>query len=415
MSLLQIKYLKSSSSLLCLLASSVFLYGCASTELAVHTVKKTASTFSVPANISYKVGIPYKIKGITYYPKEDYQYDETGVASWYGPNFHGKKTANGEVYNQNGMTAAHRTLPLPTVVRVTNLENGRSVKLRINDRGPYHDNRIIDLSSAAAEALDVKRKGTARVRVQIIPDESYALALAMGRKGAAPAGYSPKATAPQIQVASTKAVPNNVPIIPQKTPQTIAQTVTKPVETAVATPLSSISTQTLPSTPNTIASTVQPIDPKPMEKSKTIEEITASLAKEVAGQDAQTGVIQASYQPTTSVASISPSATSPTGGSSAETLPMNEKSAGLPQNSQNVALVAPKTYIQVGAFGDLQNAQKLQNALVNTGNVSISSISSGETMVHRVRIGPFASQEEASVAFQHIKDLGLGDARFVYD
>jgi rare lipoprotein A len=114
----------------------------------------------------YKVGQPYQIAGVWYYPKEDQFYDETGIASWYGEDFHGKNTANGELYDMDTMTAAHRTLPLPVIVRVTNLENGRSVLVRVNDRGPYARGRIIDLSRRAATLLGVRERGTARVRVQ---------------------------------------------------------------------------------------------------------------------------------------------------------------------------------------------------------------------------------------------------------
>ncbi len=90
----------------------------------------------------YKIGSPYKIAGTWYYPKEDPDYRETGIASWYGPGFNGRVTANGEVYNQDDLTAAHRTLPMPSIVRVTNLDNGRSIKVRINDRGPFARSRI---------------------------------------------------------------------------------------------------------------------------------------------------------------------------------------------------------------------------------------------------------------------------------
>jgi rare lipoprotein A len=114
----------------------------------------------------YKVGTPYQINGVWYYPKEDPFYDETGVASWYGSDFHGKATANGERYDMEALTAAHRTLPMPTVVRVTNLDNGRSLRLRVNDRGPYARGRILDVSRRAASLLGFNDKGTARVRVQ---------------------------------------------------------------------------------------------------------------------------------------------------------------------------------------------------------------------------------------------------------
>ena len=127
----------------------------------------------------YKVGNPYQIAGKWYYPKEDYHYSETGIASWYGEDFNGKMTANGERYNMNTLTAAHRTLPLPSIVKVTNLQNGRSVVVRVNDRGPYVKDRIIDLSKHGAQLLGYMGQGTTKVKVEIMEAESRALKEAM--------------------------------------------------------------------------------------------------------------------------------------------------------------------------------------------------------------------------------------------
>ncbi len=113
----------------------------------------------------YRVGVPYQIGDTWYYPHEQPDYDETGIASWYGPTFYGKPTADGELYDGYGLTAAHRTLPLPVNVRVTNLENGKSIVVRVNDRGPFAQGRIIDVSKHAAELLGFYAKGTAKVRV----------------------------------------------------------------------------------------------------------------------------------------------------------------------------------------------------------------------------------------------------------
>lgn len=115
-----------------------------------------------------KVGNPYTVAGQRFVPYRDDDYDEIGIGSWYGPNFHGRPTANGEVFDQHQMTAAHTTLPIPSIVEVTNLENGRQVIVRLNDRGPFVDDRIIDLSRAAAEALDYRARGLARVRVRYL-------------------------------------------------------------------------------------------------------------------------------------------------------------------------------------------------------------------------------------------------------
>jgi rare lipoprotein A len=130
--------------------------------------KKSQDVVVVTPAPHQKLGKPYKIAGRWYHPKHDPSYDERGIASWYGPNFHGKLTANGEIFDMNRLTAAHTTLPLPSLVRVTNLENGRQTVLRVNDRGPFAGNRIIDLSRAAAEELGTLHAGLGKVRVQYL-------------------------------------------------------------------------------------------------------------------------------------------------------------------------------------------------------------------------------------------------------
>jgi rare lipoprotein A len=130
-----------------------------------------------------QLGQPYKVRGKMYYPKEDKSYRKVGGASWYGDAFHGRLTANGEIYDMTHLTAAHPTMPLPSYARVTNLANGNSVIVRVNDRGPYHDGRLIDLSRRAAEMLDYTHAGTAKVQVDYVgraplhgQDEQYLMA-----------------------------------------------------------------------------------------------------------------------------------------------------------------------------------------------------------------------------------------------
>ncbi|WP_233243296.1 MULTISPECIES: septal ring lytic transglycosylase RlpA family protein [unclassified Caulobacter] len=118
---------------------------------------------------------PYQIRGVWYYPKEDPDYDAKGVGSWYGEQFHNRRTANGELFDMDLPTAAHKTLPLPSLVEVTNLDNGRKMIVRVNDRGPFIDDRIIDLSRAAAEELGYRRQGVARVRVRYVGPASRAM------------------------------------------------------------------------------------------------------------------------------------------------------------------------------------------------------------------------------------------------
>lgn len=159
--------------MLMVMASCAILGACSEANLASYAVKEAAD--SNKAGI-YKIGKPYQISGVWYYPAEDYNYSETGVASWYGPDFHGKYTANGEVFDQNEITAAHRTLPMPSFVRVTNLDNGRVLVVRVNDRGPFARGRILDLSRRAAQLLGIEERGTARVHVEIMAEESRTIA-----------------------------------------------------------------------------------------------------------------------------------------------------------------------------------------------------------------------------------------------
>lgn len=114
----------------------------------------------------HKLGSPYMVSGRMFVPKDEPGYDRRGLASWYGDDFHGRRTANGEIYDMNALTAAHPTLPLPSYVYVTNLRNQRTVLVRVNDRGPYVGNRIIDLSRATARALSIEGKGIGEVRVR---------------------------------------------------------------------------------------------------------------------------------------------------------------------------------------------------------------------------------------------------------
>ncbi len=159
--------------LACLIGMTVMLTGCGKSHVASDPSYKSHkhASASLPSGKGgyVKRGKPYKVMGQWYYPLESARnYDQTGTASWYGKKFHGRKTANGERYDMHAMSAAHKTLPLPTMVRVTNLDNGRSVVVRVNDRGPFVKSRIIDLSYAAARSLGYDKKGTAHVRVQAL-------------------------------------------------------------------------------------------------------------------------------------------------------------------------------------------------------------------------------------------------------
>ena len=187
------------------LLAGVSLSACASTAMEPRYSAREPSVRSAGPQVAprpqaggYKLGKPYQVNGVWYTPREEPDYDEVGIASWYGDAFQLRPTASGELFDMYMPSAAHKTLPLPSIVEVTNLENGRRIQVRINDRGPFVEGRIIDLSKAAAEELDMLRSGVARVRVRYVgpgdarpqPPVIYASAGAAAGPVPTPASYS---------------------------------------------------------------------------------------------------------------------------------------------------------------------------------------------------------------------------------
>jgi rare lipoprotein A len=181
--------LRSATVIIAVAVAAGFLAACASSQpKSMVNVKKRSKEYFSEAEYGVKasprvttkksnlargggrdlLGKPYKVRGKVYYPREDQDYRKTGLASWYGDAFHGRLTANGEIYDMTHLTAAHPTMPLPSYARVTNMENGTSIIVRVNDRGPYSHNRLIDLSKRAAEMLDYAQSGTAKVKVEYV-------------------------------------------------------------------------------------------------------------------------------------------------------------------------------------------------------------------------------------------------------
>ncbi len=178
-----------------LLAAVVLLSACTETQYVAQLGKQWSGTLDdAPTSASpvqqgtFKIGNPYNIDGRTYVPREQYDLVESGIASWYGPGFDGKKTANGEIFDKRELTAAHRTLQMPSLVRVTNLDNGRSIIVRVNDRGPFKRNRVIDVSEKSAELLGFKGIGTAKVKLEVLQQESLRIAEA-AKMGQSTRGY----------------------------------------------------------------------------------------------------------------------------------------------------------------------------------------------------------------------------------
>src|SRR5579863_1412618 len=203
----------------------------------------------------YLIGHPYSVAGHRYYPAEDPSYSAVGMASWYGAAFHGRRTANGEVYDMASLSAAHPTMPLPSYARVTNLGNGYSVIVRVNDRGPYHAGRVMDVSSRVADILDMKGMGTARVKVEYVgraalegsDDEKLAATLRVdgalatldGMPDGRPVMMAGAVFAPVEKLASaiTPAAPAKpAPVAPAPEPVAVAAEPAKPIPVNAPTP-----------------------------------------------------------------------------------------------------------------------------------------------------------------------------------
>ena len=311
--------------------------GCAETQLLIHSAKRASQAIDsdTPSGGYYKVGNPYQIQGIWYHPEENYEYDETGIASWYGAQFHGKLTANGEDYDMNALTAAHRTLPMPSFVRVTNLENGRSLVLKVNDRGPFAKGRIIDISRRGSQLLGFQKQGTARVRVQILADQSRAIAARMQN---------------QDQLARVGS-----PITVDKMPKATVSAEALPVPDGA-----SASTSTV-----TPASTAAPT-PLPQ-------------ATEIARQD--------------------------------DLIANAEKEPRLGQERVEPTSI----FVQAGAFGLFENANKVRARLSPLGNVFLDRVLVNGRDLFRVRVGPIGNVGEADTVLAQVVGTGYPDARIIVD
>jgi rare lipoprotein A len=184
----------------------------------------------------YRVGQPYMVGGRMYFPQENARYRAEGTASWYGDDFHGRLTANGEVFDMESIAAAHPTMPLPSYARVTNLANRRSIVVRVNDRGPYHGNRLIDVSKRAAEALGFHRNGTTQVRVEYIgpaplegsDDRRLMATLREGTPAPAPSLIRVASTRPFVPGADAPPVPAERPFDLGQTPPGAARQASAP-------------------------------------------------------------------------------------------------------------------------------------------------------------------------------------------
>ncbi len=371
---------------------------------------------------AYKVGKPYKINGVWYYPSEDYSYDETGIGSWYGPGFHSKATANGETYDENDMTAAHKTLPMPCLVRVTNLGNGRSVVVRVNDRGPYVNNRIIDMSRRGAQLLGYEKTGTAKVRVQILADESRQIAAA-ARQGKSTTAIAAAATRSGDEVASAPdsgrawSSPRDGGGVYADGPSAEVNGPSVGASTGASVgSRSRIEVASLPppgrsSAPVSGGGGVYADGPS----------VTAG-ASTGASAGSRSRIETASLPPpgrSTASASASGAIYSGEGVSSPAVPGAVEDGRFIPAPvvvNQPVRNNGGQIYVQVGAFGSTENVTRAQARLSKIGQqAQISTTATGGQRLQRVRVGPMETVEKADTVLAQMIQAGLTEAKIIVE
>lgn len=362
----------------------------------------------------YKLGKPYQVAGVWYYPKADYSYAESGIASWYGPGFNGKKTANGETYNELEMTAAHRTLPMPSMVRVTNLENGRSVVVRINDRGPFKNGRIIDLSKRAAELLEMIGQGTAKVRVAILPDESRQLAaIAQSREAA---DSAPEA-APVVDVAEVQLDPTG------KASSGRIQAL-EPAVPALSAPFGSATAAIAgPTTaPETGAAADGMATGAQFKAAWLIEQEDGEVVVVPRSTALSPQAGASSGTAAASVAAVAEGSAQPTPEPQASTEAVagivKAREAAPPWPDGKVRLEPIRDtniYVQAGSFLRRDFASRLSARLSKLAKSHVTAAVVGRRMFFRVRLGPVSNVDEADRLLNVLLAKGISDARVVVD
>ena len=380
------------------LVIAVTLSGCADTRGPV----SARDTPSAPHGVGrYKVGKPYQIKGTWYHPAEDFGYEEVGMASWYGRQFHGKHTANGEIYDMNDMTAAHRTLPLPSVVRVTNLDNGRTVKLRVNDRGPFAHGRIIDVSRRAAQMLGFKNKGVTRVRVKIVADESMLLA-GRGSSGGrlsdpvAEVGLVPDpavAALNRAQLAAANATPPNRAVDGAPMYASVSALSAVAASDPAVSALNRKQLAAVQGTPPSGAARMTPSSPP----ASTRRAVVASEPAISALNRRQLAAVQAKPSPRTVQASM---VSAPASARNAVVVPVATPPGTL-------------TYIQAGAFSNRENAHRVRSRLSGLGPVEVRALQVDGRDFYRVRLGPLESDDQAGQVLADVIRAGYPSSRIV--
>ncbi len=342
---------------------------------------------------TFKVGKPYKIRGKWYKPEADWAYDEKGEASWYGDKFHGRKTANGEVFNMHAMSAAHPTLPMPSMVRVTNLENGKSVDLRVNDRGPFAHNRIIDVSKRAAKELGFYRQGRTQVRVQILGQAPLEV-----RVAAAPVKKPAKIRRKERE---TKIAAADLPM-----PKVAAAGFT-PSSAALGRMSDLIRDAMLPDVPPAdAAAQAEPVlvAANGDENLDALEDVIRRAEERRRKEEEKRRKKALPPLPPTMPRSVAAGPSAPAGQTPNPT-------TSLPQ--------AEPIYIQIGAFRLARNAEEVVAELSarfgDLGAPVVTPVTVNGSELHRVRIGPLSDADQAERAVRDLIGSGYRDSKLVYE
>ncbi|MGE0745302.1 MAG: septal ring lytic transglycosylase RlpA family protein [Rhodospirillales bacterium] len=356
----------------------------------------------------YKVGRPYMIKGKWYTPYVDYDYQETGLASWYGPGFHGRMTANGEIFDENDVTAAHTTLPLPSVVRVTNLDNGRAMIVRVNDRGPFVDGRILDVSRRTAQMLGFERDGLARVHVELIADDSKremmiakgelprepgAPATMLAQAAPAAAAGQPAAVPAQPAAAAATQVAAASPEAPARLTPVMATPLDAPVAAAAA---------PAPTPPAPVA--VEPA--RQLAAAAPVPEPAAvrpALRPPVAVPATPSRMAEAPA-PAQRFALVSPAAASTAPAAIRPSVPPAPPPAAMPAPP----MPATGIVVNTGTFSSAAAAERVRKRLAGFGQARVVSERQG---VWRVSVGPLPSPSHAERVMEAAMTIAQEEAR----
>lgn len=361
----------------------------------------------------YKLGRPYKVNGVWYFPSENWKYDEIGYGGVYASDIDNQRTANGEIYSKDLLTGAHKTLPLPSVVRVTNLANNKTAVIRVNDRGPFSNDHIMDVSAKAAEILEFGDAPPARIRVEILPEESKNAAELLLK----------------TEEARLLKIPSNDKEDPkEKTSEASAASsekkeVENPDFSVTVVPAAADKKEEAPQDQDSAGTSSNADSEKTIEsESSSKESAVSDNESDAASTDVETTTEQTS--PQENLAEAADEGQAPVTSSIAETpvsqteevqekVSEDQPFGGEERDEPKIAAQTLESgyYVQAGIFGVPANARRLSEKLSSLGNTVVTPLKLKDRSLDKVLVGPFSNKALAREALAKIKETGLKDAR----